>query len=72
MADHFWQKCPAPLPIVMSSKPGQKQKAEAAGLKDTTIPKTRRSEAALAGKEVHTTEVRGSSPFLVVDTNVSD
>ena len=71
-ADHFWRKCPAPQPVVMSSKPGQKRKAEAAELKNTTIPKARCIEAAPAVKKVHTTEVRGFSPILEVDTDASD
>ena len=72
MADPFWRKCPAPQPVVMSSKPGQKRKAEAAELKDTKIPKTRQIEAAPVVKKVCTTEVRSSPPILEVDTDASD
>ena len=72
MADHFWQKCPASQPGVMSSKPGQKCKAEAAELTDTKIPKTCRIEFAPVVKKVGTTEVGGSPPILEVDTDASD
>ena len=72
MADHFWRKCPAPQLVVMSSKPGQKPKAEAVELKDTKILKTRRIKAAPVVKKVGTTEVRGSPPILEVDTDASD
>ena len=72
MADHFWRKCPAPQPVVISSKRGQKRKAEAAELKDTKIPKTRHIEADPVVKKVGTTEVRGSPPILEVDTDPSD
>ena len=72
VADHFWRKCPAPQPVVMPSKPGQKRKAEATELKDTKIPKTRCIEAAPVVKKVGTTEVRGSPPILEVDTDASD
>ena len=72
VADHIWRKCPAPQPVVMSSKTGQKRKAEAVKLKDTKIPKAGRIEAALVVNKVDTTEVRGSRPILEVDTNASD
>ena len=72
VADHFWRKCPAPQPVVMSSKPGQKRKAEVVELKDTKIPKTRRIEAAPVVKKVGTTEVGGYPPILEVDTDASD
>ena len=72
VADHIWRKCPAPQPVVMSSKPGQKRKAEVTELKDTKIPKTRRIEAAPVVEKVGTTEVHGSPPILEVDTDASD
>ena len=72
MDDHFWRKCPAPQPVVMSSKPGQKRKADGAELKETKIPKTRRIEASPVVKKVGTTEVRGSPPILEADTDASD
>ena len=56
----------------MSSKPGQKRKAEAVELEDTKIPKTRRIAAAPVVKKVGTTEVRGSPRILEVDTDASD
>ena len=71
-ADHFWRKCPAPQPVIMSSRQGKKRTAEAANLKDKTIPKTRRIEAAPTVKKLHNAEVRGSPPILEVDTDSSD
>ena len=71
-ADHFWQKCSAPQPVIMSSGQGKKRTAEAAHLKDKTIPKTRHIEAALTVNKLHNAEVRGSPPILEVDTDASD
>ena len=56
----------------MSSKPGQKSKAEAVKLKDSKIPKTRHIEAAPVVTRVGTTEVGGSPPILEVDPDASD
>ena len=72
VADHFWRKCPAPQPVVMSSKPGLKRKAAALELKDTKIPKTRRIQAGPVVKKVGTIEVSGSPSILEVDTDASD
>ena len=72
VAYHFWRKYPAPQPVVMSSKLGQKRKADTVELKDSKIPKTRRIEAAPVINKVGTTEVRGSSPILEVDTDATD
>ena len=68
----LWWKCPAPQPVVMSLKPGEKRKAEAAELEATNIPKARRIEAAPLVKKVGTPEVRGSPPILEADTDASD
>ena len=72
VADHLRRKCPASQPVVRSSKPGHKRKAEAAESKDTKIPKTGCIEAALVVKKVCTTEVRGSPAIRGVDTDALD
>ena len=71
-ADHFWRKCSAPQPVVMSSRQGKKRTAEATDLKAKTIPKTRHIKAAPTVKKLHNAKVHGSPPLLEVDTDASD
>ena len=56
----------------MSSRQEEKWTTEAAHLKNKTIPKTLRIEAAPTVKKLHNAEVRGSPPILKVDTDASD
>jgi len=74
---HYWVKCPSVAPVVASSHIRRKQSAGEAGHKATTVPKSRRIEAAPKPAVKQVVAVLHESPppdldILEVDTDIDD